>query len=187
MERIRIIENDGETELWVQLLPQAPRTYTAWYTAHIHISGYQQGVHRALKQNITTKDKNEYESDFGGRSRVGGSETIIFYFTQDCLPFNCIVKIFMFSNQMIYLLGTLVASLFSILDVIVHTWFFSFLHLNLIWTAWILCVTEFFVAEVLAQLSWFCHALWKIQARKSLVASAKYFLLKVLLSKIMKT
>ena len=26
MERIRIIENDEETELWVQLLPQAPHT-----------------------------------------------------------------------------------------------------------------------------------------------------------------
>ena len=38
--------------------------------AHLQlVKGYQQGVH--LKQNITTKDKNEYESDFGGRSRVG--------------------------------------------------------------------------------------------------------------------
>ena len=41
--------------------------------AHLQlVKGYQQGVHRGLKQNITTKDKNEYESDFGDRSRVGG-------------------------------------------------------------------------------------------------------------------
>ena len=39
--------------------------------AHLQlVKGYQQGVHRALKQNITAKYKNEYENDFRGRSRV---------------------------------------------------------------------------------------------------------------------
>ena len=52
---------------------------------------------------------------------VSGVGVDYLLFHSGLFDINCFVKIFMFSNQMIYHLGTSVASLFSILDVIVHT------------------------------------------------------------------